>query len=163
MVIKSMSSWTMWLQSEGAQTDLYNVCFSSHSHLQPVLPEAPALQHPALLTGSHHRPGRGRPLLLLDVEAPQTGVPSCPRPHTCKSHQSPAHHCFNPGLSLSSRLLVAVVWFQRSPVSHTAWRGCGVLFLQSCLLMQLVSLSVCSASVTIRSDFHLLIANKGEM
>lgn len=90
----------MWLQSEGAQADLYNVCFSSHSHLQPVLPEAPALQHPALLTGSHHRPGRGRPLLLLDVEAPQTGVPSCPRPHTCKSHQSPAHHCFNPGLSL---------------------------------------------------------------
>lgn len=57
----------------------------SCSHLQPISPKAPALQHSPLLPGSHHRPGRRRPFVLLDVEAPQTGLPSCPRAHTCKS------------------------------------------------------------------------------
>lgn len=63
------------------------------SHLQPIFPEAPALQHSTVLSGSYHWFGSCCPLLFLDVETPQTGLPSCPRPHTCKSKNSYA--CFH--------------------------------------------------------------------
>lgn len=86
---------------------------SPHSHLQPIFPEAPALQHSAVLPGSHHRPGRRRPLLFLDVETSQTGLPGCPRPHTCKSTRKmktfiPSLQCISRGpISQTVRLWVS--------------------------------------------------------
>lgn len=35
-----------------------------------------------VLTGSHHGHHRHRPVLLLDVPTPQTGLPTCPGAHT---------------------------------------------------------------------------------
>lgn len=118
-------------------------CFSPHSHLQPIFPEAPAFQHPALLPGSHHRPGCRRPLLFLDVETSQTGVPSRPRPHTCKSNPGEKmkklcdHFTFSLRLHLWPTTFITVVRFQRSPVNQTVWQGLRCPLSSKLLLMQL--------------------------